>query len=46
MQPVDDAIYFQQYGTVAALIVAGILLVAVAFLVARLVSPDREYRGF
>jgi NADH-quinone oxidoreductase subunit A len=48
MQPVtiDDAIYYQQYGTVVALIVAGILLVAVAFLVARLVSPDREYRGF
>jgi NADH-quinone oxidoreductase subunit A len=48
MQPVtiDDAIYLEQYGTVLALIIAGILLVAVAFLLARLVSPDREYRGF
>ena len=43
---VDDAIYLQQYATVAALVVAGIALVAVAFLVGRLVSPDRTYRGF
>jgi NADH-quinone oxidoreductase subunit A len=42
---VDDALYFQQYGTVLALVVAGILLVAVAFLLSRLVSPKREY-GF
>ena len=43
--PVDNAIYFQQYGTVLALIVAGIALVAVAFLLNRLVSPNRKY-GF
>ncbi len=37
--------YYAQYGTVLALIVAGIALVAVAFTVNRLVRPDRKY-GF
>jgi NADH-quinone oxidoreductase subunit A len=47
MDPViiDDAIYFQQYGTVIALVAAGVLLVGAAFVVNRLVSPDRKY-GF
>ena len=36
-------VYYQQYGTVLALLVAGILLVAAAFTVNRLVRPDRKY---
>jgi len=36
-------LYYQQYGTVLALVVAGILLVAAAFTVNRLVRPDRKY---
>lgn len=44
MQPaIDDAIYFQQYGTVIALVAAGVLLVAAAFTINRLVSPHRTY---
>ncbi|MDP8970826.1 MAG: NADH-quinone oxidoreductase subunit A [Actinomycetota bacterium] len=37
--------YYQAYGTVLALIVAGIALVTVAFTVNRLVRPDRKYGG-
>lgn len=35
--------YYSAYGTVIALVVAGIALVAVAFLAARLVSPHKAY---
>ena len=35
--------YYEQYGTVIALAVAGALLVAVAFTLARVVRPDRKY---
>ena len=35
--------YYEAYGTVIALLVAGIALVAVAFTLGRLVSPKREY---
>jgi NADH-quinone oxidoreductase subunit A len=35
--------YYTEYATVLALIVAGILLVAVAFTVSRLVRPDKKY---
>lgn len=35
--------YYEAYGTVVALLIAGIGLVAVAFLLGRLVSPKREY---
>lgn len=35
--------YYQAYGTVLALIVAGIVLVAVAFTLSRLVAPDKKY---
>lgn len=36
-------LYYQQYGTVLALVVAGIVLVAAAFTINRLVRPDRKY---
>ncbi|HWB73088.1 MAG TPA: NADH-quinone oxidoreductase subunit A [Egibacteraceae bacterium] len=35
--------YYQAYGTVLALVVAGIAVVAAAFTVNRLVRPDRKY---
>jgi NADH-quinone oxidoreductase subunit A len=35
--------YYEAYGTVLALIVAGIALVAVAFTLNRLVRPDKKY---
>lgn len=35
--------YYQAYATVAALLLAGIALVAVAFLLGRIVSPNRAY---
>jgi NADH-quinone oxidoreductase subunit A len=35
--------YFEAYGTVMALVAAGILLVAVAFTVNRLLRPDKKY---
>jgi len=35
--------YYQAYGTVVALVITGILLVAVAFAVSRMVSPHRSY---
>ena len=35
--------YYQAYGTVIALLGAGIALVAVAFLLGRIVSPNRAY---
>ncbi len=41
----DLATYYQQYGTVLALIVAGIVLVAAAFTVNRLLRPDMKYGG-
>lgn len=37
--------YFSAYTTVFALAVAGVLLVAVAFTVNRVVRPDRKYGG-
>jgi NADH-quinone oxidoreductase subunit A len=37
--------YYTEYAAVLALIVAGILLVAVAFTVSRLVRPDKKYGG-
>lgn len=37
--------YYDAYTTVFALAVAGVLLVAVAFTVNRLVRPDRRYGG-
>jgi NADH-quinone oxidoreductase subunit A len=37
--------YYTQYSTVLALIIAGILLVAVAFTLSRLVRPDKKYGG-
>ena len=41
----DLATYYQQYGTVLALIVAGIVLVAAAFTANRLIRPDMKYGG-
>jgi NADH-quinone oxidoreductase subunit A len=38
-------VYYQQYGTVLALILAGILLVAAAFTANRLLRPDMKYGG-
>ncbi len=35
--------YYQAYATVIALLIAGIALVAVAFLLGRIVSPTRQY---
>jgi NADH-quinone oxidoreductase subunit A len=35
--------YYQAYGTVLALLIAGIGLVVVAFVLGRIVSPKREY---
>jgi NADH-quinone oxidoreductase subunit A len=35
--------YYQAYGTIVALLVAGIGLVSVAFLLGRIVSPHRKY---
>jgi NADH-quinone oxidoreductase subunit A len=35
--------YYQAYATVFALLIAGILLVGVAFLLGRIVSPNRAY---
>ncbi|HUG85912.1 MAG TPA: NADH-quinone oxidoreductase subunit A [Euzebya sp.] len=35
--------YYQAYGTVIALLIAGIALVAIAFLLGRIVSPNRAY---
>lgn len=35
--------YYTDYSTVLALVVAGILLVAVAFTASRLVRPDKKY---
>ncbi|HVL98254.1 MAG TPA: NADH-quinone oxidoreductase subunit A [Egibacteraceae bacterium] len=37
--------YYQAYGTVLALGVAGVLLVALAFTLNRLVAPDKKYGG-
>ncbi|CAN5208681.1 NADH-quinone oxidoreductase subunit A [soil metagenome] len=37
--------YYAAYGTVVALVVAGIALVAVAFTLNRLMRPDRKYGG-
>jgi NADH-quinone oxidoreductase subunit A len=37
--------YYEAYGTVAAMLAAGILLVAVAFTVNRLLRPDKKYGG-
>jgi NADH-quinone oxidoreductase subunit A len=37
--------YYQDYGTVLALIVAGIALVAVAFTTNRVIRPDKKYGG-
>jgi NADH-quinone oxidoreductase subunit A len=37
--------YYTDYSTVLALVVAGILLVAVAFTLSRLVRPDKKYGG-
>ena len=37
--------YYADYGTVLALIVAGIALVAVAFTLNRLIRPDMRYGG-
>ena len=36
--------YFGSYGVVLAVVLAGALLVAVAFLAARLIAPSRPYR--
>ncbi len=41
----DLQAYYMQYGTVAALMVAGIVLVAAAFTLNRLVRPDMKYGG-
>ena len=35
--------YYEAYGTVIALAIAGAALVAIAFLLGRIVSPKREY---
>ena len=35
--------YYQAYGTVLALVIAGIVLVALAFTLNRLVAPDKKY---
>jgi NADH-quinone oxidoreductase subunit A len=37
--------YYEAYATVLALVVAGIVLVAVAFTLNRIVRPDRKYGG-
>ncbi|MEX2620283.1 MAG: NADH-quinone oxidoreductase subunit A [Egibacteraceae bacterium] len=37
--------YYQAYGTVLALVGAGVLLVAIAFTLSRLVAPDKKYGG-
>ncbi len=37
--------YYESYITVFALVAAGILVAALAFATARLVSPDRKYGG-
>lgn len=37
--------YYQAYGTVLALMAAGIILVVVAFTLSRLVAPDKKYGG-
>ena len=37
--------YYQAYGTVLALVIAGAGLVAVAFTLSRLVRPDMKYGG-
>ena len=39
----DLPTYYQQYGTVLALIIAGIVLVAAAFTANRLIRPDMKY---
>ncbi len=41
----DLPTYYQQYGTVLALIVAGIVLVAAAFTANRVIRPDMKYAG-
>ncbi len=41
----DLPTYYQQYGTVLALIIAGVVLVAAAFTANRLVRPDMKYGG-